>query len=303
MIGPTEEGKQANGEEMRIWRPARPVGLGARGGGGGGGGQRGSPRLSRLLLGGLLVSLVLLALVSEGEVEAKKFKEKKLLKGLVKKLILKNLSTRKNFLPMPVPIPGKWQQILTTVLDSGLLQADSPGQTKFNFAGLAPVLGAGRRGSKLSGQKQQIDMNSVKKYSRLAAAKYASKLISNQAPTVKRSSILFPRGNNQNNNNNNTNKPFAISNNRKSSSHQNNRDLLVTFYNLVKLIQQFRQLDRTKLIDLTRKSNPVDANKLPPVLSMNINNKKSLANKMNYIHKLTSNLNHRHRHQTSHTFV
>lgn len=283
-------------------------------------------------------------------VEGKKLKEKKILKSLVTGLIFKNLSTRKNFLPMPVPIPGKWQQILNTLFE---LNSDSSVHRKYSSVAAASAAAdtsfkrrqtnllikllspkalsnifhlpssAASSSSLPSGGVATSSINtldSVKKYTRFAAAKYASKLISNQGPSMKVPSPTVtaaatasflgqppkriddrfsPKG-------------FLT----QSMSHRklfgyntasaattltakkttNNNDPIVTLFNLVKLFQQLKELDSSKLINLSKKSSSLPSKSSLPILSMNINNKKSFLNKMNYIHTLTTDFNHRHRH-------
>lgn len=58
----------------------------------------------------LLISSLLLIDQSDGKKLKKE--QKKLIKSLLKGLVIKNLSTKKSFLPLPVPIPGKWQDFL-----------------------------------------------------------------------------------------------------------------------------------------------------------------------------------------------
>ncbi|KAG9509283.1 hypothetical protein GZH46_02207, partial [Fragariocoptes setiger] len=65
-------------------------------------------RISSVLLWLVLGQVLIMALVmphAGSQVEAKK--EKKLAKALISGLIVKNLSTKKNIVAMPVPIPGK----------------------------------------------------------------------------------------------------------------------------------------------------------------------------------------------------
>lgn len=263
----------------------------------------------------------------DGCVEGKKLKkEKKVFKSLVKGLIFKNLSTKKNFLPLPVPIPGKWQQILTTLFE---FNSDSSGHRKFSSMAAATafadknIKGKQKKISLLkllspkafssmfhsplesSSSSDAIDLNDVKKFTRTAAAKYASKLIkANQSPAkpsaaTSMATLLgkspnrvdkFPQvfsGHSMSHR--------KLSGTSKSNLHKMSNDPIVTLFNLVKLLQQLKELDSTKIMNLSKKSsNPSKSNL--PVLSMNINNKKSFLNKMNYIHTLTSDFNHRHRH-------
>lgn len=114
-----------------------------------------------LLVGSLLICLLAPEVVQETEAKKLKLKEKKAIKSLVKGLIFKNLSTRKNFLPLPVPIPGKWQQILTTIIDSGVLSpkhhhkyADRISKTKFGDDSSFLInrkSGSGSKGNGVSG--------------------------------------------------------------------------------------------------------------------------------------------------------
>lgn len=275
----------------------------------------------RLMLSAVFLLLIVCLIdpFASQSTEAKKVKEKKILKQLVKSLILKNLSTKKNFVPMPVPIPGKWQQILNAIIDSGLLFGG--GSTKLQHKKLNVNGGGGGEGgsgisrlvtSSGSSKHSNIDrllasqnrLNTIKKYTRVAAAKYANKIMSNQASTHKvkqhgnRLSLSTNSGKNL--------VSQAVSNglvDRKSSpsssstaAKQQKNDVLVTIFNLVKLAQQLRELDRSKLLNVTKKS-IFSPYKMPPstMLSMNINNRKSFMNELNYIHKLTTDFNHRHR--------
>lgn len=245
--------------------------------------------IKHLILGAILLTLAVFLINPNAsqQVEGKKLKEKKILKTLVKGLILKNLSTKKNFLPMPVPIPGKWQQILNAIFDGGsLLLNDRSQHKKFSSDSL--------KGNKLPNQStsNSLDIDAIKKYTRLAAAKYASRIISNQVPS-KKGSLLAQKPAKINDK---ISKAVAITMGDNKSGHQKN-DLLVTLFNLVKLAQQLKELDRSKLINISKKSSSIlNPSKTSPVLSMNINNKKSFINKMNYIHTLTTDFNHRHRH-------
>lgn len=277
-------------------------------------------------------------------VEGKKLNEKKILKSLVKGLIFKNLSTKKNFLPMPVPIPGKWQKILDTLLE---LNTDSSIHRKYSSVAAAsaaadtsskrrqtnllikvlspkalskifhlPKSSGALASSAAAASASSNTLDNVKKYTRFAAAKYASKLISNQGPSMKVSSPTVTAAASF------LGKPpkriddkFPKSILTQSMSHRklfgyntasasatslvkkniNNNDLLVTLFNLVKLFQQLKELDSSKLINISKKSSRPSKSSLP-IVSMNINNKKSFLNKMNYIHTLTTDFNHRHRH-------
>lgn len=289
----------------------------------------------------IILSIIMLLLIDQQQIEAKKYKkEKKIIKSLVKGLIFKNLSTKKNILPMPVPIPGKWQQILNTLIEtSGKLDSlehkkfstkATTTTTKLSSAlngstmaknGLTLLLAAldNRYSSSSSSNNKSIfklnkylspsqtssstssssispdELANIKKLTRQAAAKYAGRLISNQTPTKPGSSEV-KRGNSLIDNN--LTKILSKASHRKSStasSSKDQNDYLVTFFNLIKLLRQIKELDHTKLLNINKKSSIFFSpyNLPPPVLSMNINNRKSLMNKMNYIHKLTTDLNHR----------
>lgn len=259
-----------------------------------------------------LVIALLNPLEDPNEVDAKKIKlkgkEKKVLKSLVKGLILKNLSTRKNFLPMPVPIPGKWQQILTTIVDSGLLSGSESLEHKRFTSALSSYLSARRGGgsNKLAGQSSSsssssssLDLAAIKKYTRVAAAKYAGKIISSQVPKGSSTTSSFGKHTAMSDTADHRRKlnkamgSTTSTDNRKSGQKN---DFLVTLFNLVKLGQQLKGLELSNLINLNKKSSSsslIDTSIMPP-LSMNINSKKSFINKMHYIHKLTQG--HRHRH-------
>lgn len=303
--------------------------------------QLASASLRRLLIGTLLLALIVCLTnpFASQLVGAKKVKEKKILKQLVKSLILKNLSTKKNFVPMPVPIPGKWQQILNAIIDSGLLFGG--GSTKSQYKsrlsnGNNGGGGGGGGGSSSNSDRSSLvvldslkndknnknkinlennivkfiaghnRLNDVEKYTRVAAAKYAGRFLSNQISTHSNNQNKITSSSIISNKNNLVSKLVSGNGanlaNRKSSANGVNQqhhknDLLVTMFNLVKLVQQLRQLDRSKLLNVTKKS-LFSPYKKPPsmMLSMNINNRKSFMNEMNYIHKLTTEFNHRHRH-------
>lgn len=298
-------------------------------------------------------------------VEGAKLKKeaKKALISLAKGFVVNKLTTRKNFMPLPVPIPGKWQQILTAAFDSGLLLAsksklnsdhhqqqqqkfnpgsskkygsatsigtDSWSVSKFLASKLLRAAAAGSSGSgssstnldgiKDKNQNEQktggksFNLKRVEKQVRITAAKYAGKIIAQQLPNKnsmlpggsaapssgaasKLSRRLFPGLADR-----------KSTDSSASSTNQHNtagtpikqNDLLVTAYNLVKFIQQFRELDRTKLLDLNKMSlgnlvaasSQSNSNKVPPIIAMNINNKKTLMNKLNYMHNLSNTLNY-----------
>lgn len=292
----------------------------------------------------ILLSIIMLIIIDQQQIEAKKYKkEKKMIKSLVKGLIFKNLSTKKNILPLPVPIPGKWQQILNSLIEtSGKLYhyTDSLEHKKFSTKtttnklssstaaknGLSLIMAAldnryapststsifknpfkvNKKQTPSSSSSSSSALNSaelanIKKLTRQAAAKYAGHLISNQIPN-KSTSGASDNGKTGNNLiDGNLGKILSRASNKSSSnlagSTKGQNDYLVTVVNLIKLLRQIKELDHTKLLNINKKSsiffNPY--NLPPPVLSMNINNRKSLMNKMNYIHKLTTDLNHRTR--------
>lgn len=276
-------------------------------------------------------------------------KEKKVLKTVAKGLLIRNLSTKKSFLPLPVPIPGKWQQILTTLFDN--LNSDSSVHRKYSSVAAAYAaadtsskrkqtnlllkllspkalsnifqhLPTAVSPNKLSPSKTSTNnkLDNVKKYTRYAAAKYASKLISNQgssssiklSPTASAAVSFLGKPPKRADDSKFSKNLFAQSmSHRKlfkgylrspSSSSTaakkiatSNNDPIVTLFNLVKLFQQLKELDSSKLINLSKKSSAPSKSSLP-ILSMNINNKKTFLNKMHYIHTLTTDFNHRHRH-------
>lgn len=304
--------------------------------------------------------------VAEG---AKLKKEaKKLIKSLAKGFVVSKLTTRKNFMPLPVPIPGKWQQILTAAFDSGLLGNQQQQKQKFNPGsskkyGSASSIGtdsisvskflasklfnaalgsaSGSLGSSHSGASgltlknsasesaggKSFNLKRIEKQVRITAAKYAGKIIAQQLPNkssllpsgtaVSSVSVMHSAAASSPSGNKFAKRLFSgFLTDRKSAAsdvsssaaaagqqHSNKQnDLLVTVYNLVKFLQQFRELDRTKLLDLNKMSlssliaatNPTN-NKVPPIIAMNINNKKTLMNKLNYIHNLSSTVNRGHR--------
>lgn len=254
---------------------------------------------------------------------AKKLKEKKLLKQLVKGLLLRNLSVKKNFLPLPVPFPGKWQSLATDLgelighrhaadgfdglhrLTAAARRSATPAaaaaslatkpQDRWRSAASALVdLALKQRGgggaqtgpldrrlisaNKPVGSLNKLDVDSLKKLARLSAAKYASKLIDNASKAT--SGAAKPA-------------PPLISGSLAALARRQlaDTDPVVVLFNVVKLTQQLRQLDGSKLLKLSKKSslnvvNEIVADYVQPYLSMNINNKKSLVNKMNYIHSL-----------------
>lgn len=295
----------------------------------------------------MLILAVLLCNLSfyHSQVDAsKKSKAKKLIKSVVKGYVWQSLSTKKNFLPLPVPIPGKWQNLFdlmekqqnTHRAQLGSSQAQklsslsSPEKSLLEDLLLIsrPIQQAGSSSASLTGGNgldhlatlgSRLDLNSLKKYSRIAAARYAARLVASQnnaAPN--KQTGLSSIGNNQGNklaqlfgnlaalastsggklaSTSAASQPTASLSQRKGLSGVQN-DALVTLFNLIKLFQQLRQLDHAKLFNLAKKSTSLKDNlkQFPAsVLTMNINNRKSFINKMNYIHKLTLDSNHRHR--------
>lgn len=339
------------------------------------GGRNRRWNVRNILVGSLFLSLFI-ALICPNQqqqqlAEGAKLKKegKKQLKSLVKGFVVSKLTTRKNFMPLPVPIPGKWQQILTAAFDSGLLLAsksssNSNQQQKFNPGSskkygtpssigsdsmsvskfLASKLieaatgGAGSASSSIGASFSSSDnkdknnndskiggksfnLKRVEKQVRVTAAKYAGKIIAQQLPNKNSmlnggvsssaaSSEKLNFGKKLLHGFHLTDRKSDASSSSSSGQHNSagtaiqQNDLLVTAHNLLKFIQQFRELDRTKLLDLNKMSlaNLVSAsassnnNKVPPIIAMNINNKKTLMNKLNYIHKLSTLNNHRHDH-------
>lgn len=282
------------------------------------------PSCKQLLLGVCIISLLFCLLHGQQQVEAKKLKAKKVLKSLAKGLIIEKLTTKKNFLPLPVPIPGKWQKILTTLVDSGVLFSDNLQHKKFTSSLIAssPKRSLSNKPS-ISSQSSNANMlnllssmlsysgsndvkpelENMKKKTRLLAAKYANKLTINRiVPSSSSSSISTQTGSIINASKNkkllqSMMDTISGGKHKQLNSGAQNQDLLVTVFNLVKLAQQLKELDRSNLINAAKKSSSLlNSNKKTPMLSMNINNRKSLMNQMNYIHKLTSDLNQRHRH-------
>lgn len=214
----------------------------------------------------MAVVLVLIHPTAHQQAEAKKLKEKKAIKSLVKGLIFKNLSTKKNFLPLPIPIPGKWQSILHTLVDMR-----TASNKKVSSA--SPLQ-----------QLNKFDLDEIKKFTRLYAAKFSHNLIGSHISSS------------TNSNKKPSSKPInhKITKALAAQSSKDQPDYLVTMFNIVKLAQQIKELDRSKIINVTKKSASPNKIPQPTLLSMNINNKKSFINKMNYIHKLTTDFNHRH---------
>lgn len=294
----------------------------------------------------MLVIVVTLNLLQANEAEALKLKkkEKKALKSLVKGLIFKNLSTKKNILPLPVPIPGKWQSILNSIV------SNSGGRVNKHRSRYLANLNQNKRLStangsaattSISNQQQQsatlsllmatlfqnsdkllkrfnpqkvdtqsagasaAELDNIKKLTRQAAAKYARKIISNQTPKSSgQGAKKIPIDLVQALSKATHRKSLATSESSATMTGTMNRsssknDYLVTFFNLVKLVRQIKELDHTKLVNVNKKSsiffNQKSSSQTAPIISMNINNRKSLMNKMNYIHKLTTGLNHRNR--------
>jgi len=331
----------------------------------------------------LLVTLFLVLIcltISHQPADAAGKKLKKAAKEIAKGIIYSKLTSRKHFLPVPLPIPGKWQQVANLVADStggalmAAIAASSNGGTKkfgqkysggssrkyvagsgdtgtttttakglmglnskrfdvrkslavisggqdsagkklllFSASNLvntlanvdsatggklsdfAKVLGAGNLKPLLASPNNQassgaMDMKNVKKLTRLAAATYAKRIISEEAEKIHkrptRSSGIA---------NKLTNKGHSAT---ESSENKNKRnDVLVTAFNVVKFAQQFRELDPRKILNLYKKSSisPSSTADRVPIVSMNINNRKTFLNKMHYIHKLTADLHHRHR--------
>lgn len=269
----------------------------------------------------IILALILITLAvfllnptnSDQLVEGKK--AKKAIKSLVKGLILQNLSTRKNFLPLPVPIPGKWQQFLITMLDSGVFdkskktslkvdKANNNNKEKKLLTSVGYLVNSLSNRSKLSSpsaSQSAAEINNNKKLTRLAMAKYAGKLISKQAPSGSSSSKGATHGGSRSSSfvqqatsELSTGAVSAVATDRNSGNKRN--DMLVTAFNAVKLAQQIREIDPSKLLNISKKSSfPLANGARIPLVSININNRKTFMNKMHYIHKLTYDLHHRHR--------
>lgn len=277
-----------------------------------------------LVLGVLLVivAVFLLQPTANQLADAKKIKDKKVLKTFAKGLLLQKLSTKKQFLPLPVPIPGKWQQILTTVLDSGVLQPPKGSKArKYLLLNSLDSLSKPNRNKQIlshsAAAASSVDIDNIKKLTRLAAAKYAGKLISQQAPSSSSLSssnskqpstaaISSEVGKALSSGASSIIQKASSSSSSQTASDRNfsntqRNDVLVTAFNVVKLAKQIRQLDASKLLNLSKKTlfpTPSNENKFP-LLSMRINNRKTLMNNLHYIHKLTSDLHHRHRNYKS----
>lgn len=270
--------------------------------------------IKKILFVALFLSVICILInpLEDRQAEAKKLKlklkDKKVIKSVVKGLIYKNLSTRKNFLPLPVPIPGKWQKMLTSIAESGVFSADSHrdhisssgdssssvGKHKSNLLANLVSLRGYTSGSKLSTKptltnRNSMDLNNIKKYTRLTAAKMASKL------------SKLPGKSSHSSSSSSFAKPAIVIKSKMPKLHSQasvmSNDPLVILYNIAKFAKQVKELDREKMLKFNKKSSLILANmtnKRPPVLSMNINNRKSFINEMNYIHKLTTST-HRHR--------
>lgn len=260
-----------------------------------------------IFVGSVICFMLVVCLAPHQSVEAKKAKEKKIIKQLVKSLILKNLSTKKNFVPMPVPIPGKWPQSQRVTIDRGPLFGGGSRETKHVKVRVSDNRVAADKASSniaaviakfLNTNRNYIDrmlaahlrLDTMQKYTRTMVAQLARNILSNQAsltqnnrlPILTRKNYVVPARK--------TSNKLNVANNAQPN------DIVTTMFNLVKLMQQFRELDRNKLLGTNKKS-LFNQYRLPPsaMLSMNINNRKSFMNELNYIHKLTTDFNHRHR--------
>lgn len=258
---------------------------------------------ARAIIVGCVICLVLIAgLAPHQSVEAKKTKEKKIIKQFVKSLILKNLSTKKNFLPMPVPIPGKWLQTQRVVIKNkgGIRETQrirvrvsdnrvAADKASSNIvAAMAKFLNTNRNYiDRMLAAHLRLD--TMQKYTRTMVAQLARNLLSNQASLTQNNRLPII-----------TRKSYAVptktSNKLNVVNQAKPNDIVTTMFNFVKLMQQLRELDRNKLLGTNKKS-MLNQYRLPPsaMLSMNINNRKSFMNELNYIHKLTTDFNHRHR--------
>lgn len=259
-------------------------------------------------------------------VEAKKLKKEKILKSLLKQLLIKKLSVKKNFLPLPVPIPGKWQELISqlnaddkthrlgtsrlpsstatgVLLELASLVSSNPTTSNIihdTARGSNSIMGHLSYGSKNSHDsliKGSLDIDKIKKFSRLFTAKFASRLVSAKAafkPSDTSKHVISKLG-----------KPLGFEkidsvmrgNLESVLRHQGNP--LVMIYNLTRFFKQLSELDSSKFLHMNKKSHLtqfLNFQNLTPYLSMNINNKKTLLNKINYIHSLTtSDFHHRHR--------
>lgn len=278
----------------------------------------------RLLVGSIFVIILLINLVQiDRSVEAKKVKKEKILKSLLKGLLLKNLSVKKNFLPLPVPIPGKWQQLISKIISdeddkthrlggfsagssgvlldlaSSLISSKANNNEKFN--GKNNNHDKANFFSLITLKNDQIDRNSrfdvdrMKKVSRVLTAKFANKLfMSNHINQPSKSGLLLSLIG-TNSGSSDLEKKFKDSINLIGKRHSSP---IVFAYNMAKFFKQLGELDTAKLVKtLSKKSlKIIDTQNLAPYLSMNINNKKTLLNKINYIHSLaTSDGHHRSR--------
>jgi hypothetical protein len=355
-------------------------------------------RRKSFLFGLVLVTLAFVMLPGPGRQNS--VEAAKTLKTLAKTLVFQKLTQTKHFVPLPVPIPGKWHQLLNTMIDSGLLNhkstkavaaaaaavADgataikSPTATtsnksfasklsssvtfanknnKFNSMSSDSIskklllFGAGNLVDELSNNSKRlnkllsggsgssspassstpskVDMNEIKKLTRLAAAKYARYIITNQPVGKATTSQQNSKPGNGNplrgtsssslvkralliNGGDATISSKSVDNNSNGNKTTtgpatNRNDLLVTAFNVIKLARQITELDPSKWLSLSKKksilmapsssssqsSSSSSSSSSPGLLSMNIDNRKTLLNKMHYFHRLTYDYRHRNR--------
>lgn len=230
----------------------------------------------RALTGASLTILSLLMLASlspRPNADALKKDSKKIAKAVVKNIVLRKLTTQHRILPMPVPLPGKWKTIMSIVESGHKIRKN---EKKFGF--------------KLSDNNENVLSSKHRDYSYLASdlRKFVKAINDGKIVATNdksRNSFILSK----------YSLPSSLSSSSSSSSngkrqHNKNHDPLVMMYNIYKFASR-------SIKDDVLGENALILNKLyhdynnpiaqPPMISLNINNKKTLMNKLNYFYKPT----------------
>lgn len=211
-------------------------------------------KLGALASTGLAIAIIVLALASLAPrpAEAVKKETKKIAKAVVKNIVWRKLTTRHRIFPMPVPLPGKWQTVVSLLESSKMKDNERVGQASGN------------------GYAQK---SKRRDYSYLASDLRKFLKAINEGEIVA-----------------NNNEETKRRNSAKAGNKVVQHNPLVTMYNIYRFASQSIKdevLGDNKLIlnNLYHDyNNPISQ---PPVISLNINNKKSFMNKLNYFNKPT----------------
>lgn len=207
----------------------------------------------------VLLSLLVTLLITSSLTNAIKKETKKIAKAVVKDLVLRKLTTQHRIMPLPVPIPGKWQ----------VLASLSEKRDKMTQNVIEDLRG-------LDGGKFNTDR---KDHSYLAAD------LKKLAQAINKGKLVVDRAANRK----------SSANMNKKASKSKRSEILTTLFNIYKFASQAIKDDMgdNKLI-LNKLyhdyHNPISQ---PPIISLNINNKKTLMNKLTYFSKPTDRNTHK----------